>query len=131
LRGRSERAAIRAPAGAAGRPDRRTRAVPRIADQAPIVLWTTDATGACTYLNGAWYAYTGQSEAEAWGWAGSTPSTRGQAEAERVFLAAKPPAKPFRTEYRLRRADGVYRWAIDLAGRASPPTARSSASSAR
>src|SRR5918998_1483628 len=38
-----------------------------IADQAPVVLWTSDAAGGCTYLNGAWYAHTGQTEAEAMG----------------------------------------------------------------
>ncbi|GAA0579742.1 hypothetical protein GCM10009416_17690 [Craurococcus roseus] len=88
----------------------------RIADQAPIVLWTTDPTGACTYLNRAWYAYTGQSEAEAlgFGWLDAVhPDDRD--EAERVFRAANAARGPFRTEYRLRRADGVYRWAIDLA----------------
>ena len=88
----------------------------RIADQAPIVLWTADPAGACTYLNGAWYAYTGQSEAEAmgFGWLDAVhPHDR--AEAERVFRAANAARSAFRTEYRLRRADGVYRWAIDLA----------------
>jgi PAS domain S-box-containing protein len=32
-----------------------------------------------------------------------------------VFLAASANQEPFRLEYRLRRADGVYRWAIDAA----------------
>jgi PAS domain S-box-containing protein len=87
-----------------------------VADHAPTVLWTTDATGACTYLNGAWYAYTGQSEAEALGlgWLDAVhPQDR--PEAERVFLDAHAARRPFRHEYRLRRADGVYRWAVDLA----------------
>ncbi|MBD0270757.1 MAG: PAS domain S-box protein, partial [Acetobacteraceae bacterium] len=88
----------------------------RIADQAPIVLWMTDRTGACTYLNRAWYAYTGQSEAEAmgFGWMAAVhPEDRDGAE--RVFRAATASRQAFRTEYRLRRADGIYRWAIDLA----------------
>ena len=87
-----------------------------VADHAPIVLWTTDATGACTYLNGAWYAYTGQSEDEALGlgWLDAVhPEDR--PEAERTFLAANAARKPFRQEYRLRRVDGAYRWAVDLA----------------
>ena len=87
-----------------------------IADHAPIVLWTTDATGACTYLNGAWYAYTGQSEAEAMGlgWLDAVhPEDR--PDAERVSLGANAARRPFRHEYRLRRADGVYRWAVDVA----------------
>src|ERR671912_2461509 len=31
-----------------------------VADHAPTVLWAADAAVACTYLNGAWDAYTGQ-----------------------------------------------------------------------
>lgn len=86
-----------------------------IADEAPIVLWITDAAGACTYLNGAWYAYTGQSESEALGlgWLRAV-HPEDKPEAERIFLAANAARKPFRMEYRLRRADGVYRWAMDL-----------------
>jgi PAS domain S-box-containing protein len=85
-----------------------------VADQAPVVLWTTDATGACDYLNGAWYAYTGQSEAKGLGWLDAVhPDDK--AEAERAFLAADAARKPFQLEHRLRRADGTYRWAINLA----------------
>jgi hypothetical protein len=32
-----------------------------------------------------------------------------------VFVAANAAHEPFRLEYRLRRADGAYRWAIDAA----------------
>ncbi len=86
-----------------------------VADQAPVVLWTTDATGVCTYINNAWHAYTGQSEAEALGlgWLDAIhPEDR--PEAERVFRAANAAREPFRLEYRLRRADGAHRWALDL-----------------
>ncbi len=87
-----------------------------IADQAPTVLRTTDATGACTYLNGAWYAYTGQTRDKALGtgWLDAVhPADK--PGAERVFVAANAARKAFRLEYRLRRADGAYRWAVDLA----------------
>ena len=87
-----------------------------VADHAPTVLWVTDASGACTYLNGAWYAYTGQTEAEAMGsgWLRAVhPDDR--AEAERAFRTANAARKPFRMEFRLRRADGAYRWALNLA----------------
>jgi PAS domain S-box-containing protein len=88
----------------------------RIADEAPIVMWTTDRSGACTYLNGAWYAYTGQTEAEATGggWLDAVHADD-RAQKERLFEAASSARKAFRLEYRLRRADGAYRWAIDLA----------------
>ncbi len=87
-----------------------------LADHAPVMMWVTDATGACTYLNRAWHEFTGQSreEAEDFGWLEVThPDDR--ARAERVFREANAAAKPFRLDYRLRRADGAYRWAIDAA----------------
>nr|WP_166058055.1 MULTISPECIES: PAS domain-containing protein [unclassified Methylobacterium] len=87
-----------------------------MADHAPVMMWVTDAAGRCTYLNRSWYAFTGQTEAQAegFGWLEAThPDDR--AEAERVFLDANAGAAPFRVEYRLRRADGAYLWAIDAA----------------
>lgn len=87
-----------------------------MADQAPVMTWVTDANGYCTYLNRRWYDFTGQTpeEAEGLGWLDAThPDDK--AEAERVFLDANARAEPFRIEYRLRRADGTHRWAIDAA----------------
>jgi PAS domain S-box-containing protein len=87
-----------------------------MADNAPVMIWTTDPTGYCTYLNARWHRFTGQTEQEArgFGWLDAThPDDR--AEAERIFLEANAKAEAFRLEYRLRRADGVYRWAIDAA----------------
>jgi PAS domain S-box-containing protein len=87
-----------------------------MADHAPVLMWVTEADGSCTYLNRAWYEFTGQTEEEAlgYGWLEAThPEDR--PEAERVFLDANARQAPFRVEYRLRRADGAYRWAIDAA----------------
>ncbi|EWY36146.1 chemotaxis protein CheY [Skermanella stibiiresistens SB22] len=87
-----------------------------MADHAPVMMWVTDPKGYCTYLNSSWYKFTGQTtgEAEGFGWLDAThPDDK--AEAERVFLEANAAGRPFRAEYRLRRADGAYRWAIDAA----------------
>jgi PAS domain S-box-containing protein len=87
-----------------------------MADHAPVMMWVTEPDGNCSYLNRAWYEFTGQSreEAEGLGWLDAThPDDK--AEAERIFLEANAKAEAFRLEYRLRRADGVYRWAIDAA----------------
>ncbi|TAJ85392.1 PAS domain S-box protein [Reyranella sp.] len=87
-----------------------------MADHAPVMMWVTDPSGYCTYLNARWYEFTGQTqkEAEGFGWLDAThPDDK--AEAERVFLEANAARRPFRHEYRLRRADGAYRWAIDAA----------------
>ena len=87
-----------------------------MADHAPVMMWVTQPDGACTYLNRQWYEFTGQTpkEAEGFGWL-SVTHPDDMAESERVFLAANARHEPFRIEYRLRRSDGMYRWAIDAA----------------
>lgn len=87
-----------------------------MADHAPVMMWVTDESGYCTYLNRAWYEWTGQSpgEAEGFGWLNAThPDDR--EEAERVFREANGARSGFRVEYRLQCADGSYRWALDAA----------------
>lgn len=88
----------------------------KLADHAPMMIWVTDETGYCTYLSRQWYEFTGQTEAEAigYGWTTATHPDD-QARAEAAFQAAVKARAPFRIEYRLRRADGNYRWAIDAA----------------
>lgn len=87
-----------------------------VADHAPMMMWVTDPTGACTYLNRGWYDFTGQTpaEAEGFGWLAATHPDDA-AEAERIFREANAARAPFRLEYRLRRADGRYRWMLDAA----------------
>jgi PAS domain S-box-containing protein len=87
-----------------------------LADHAPLMMWVTEPDGYCSYLNRRWYEFTGQTEEEALG-LGWTKATHpdDQALAEDTFLAAVASQGPFRVEYRLRRADGAYRWAIDAA----------------
>lgn len=87
-----------------------------LADHAPVMMWVTDVSGACTYLNRRWYEFTGQTreQAEGFGWLDAThPDDR--AGAEQVFREANAARRPFQLEYRLRRQDGDYRWAIDAA----------------
>lgn len=87
-----------------------------MADHAPVMMWVTDPNAYCTYLNRAWYEFTGQSEAEGQGlgWLEAVhPDDRGWSS--EMFLAANAKRESFRLEYRLRRHDGQYRWAIDAA----------------
>jgi PAS domain S-box-containing protein len=87
-----------------------------MADHAPVMMWVTDHLGQCTYLNRSWYAFTGQQpgEGDGLGWLEMVhPEDR--KKAADIFTAAGERGEPFRLEYRLRRADGVYRWAIDAA----------------
>ncbi|HEX6243040.1 MAG TPA: PAS domain S-box protein, partial [Polyangiales bacterium] len=87
-----------------------------MADHAPVMLWVTDAAGQCQYLNRAWYGFTGQTEADALGvgWLEAVHPDDAERAGE-VFQQANARREPFSLEYRLRRHDGVYRWAIDAA----------------
>jgi PAS domain S-box-containing protein len=86
-------------------------------DIAPAMLWVTEPDGSCSFISRGWREYTGQAEADArgGGWTQMIhPDDR--ASAARAFLAANAKHEAFAIDYRLRRADGVYRWVID-AGR--------------
>ncbi len=87
-----------------------------MADHAPLIMWVTEPDGYCSYLNRRWYEFTGQTEEEALG-LGWTTATHPDDEkmAGEAFMAATAAQGAFRVEYRLRRADGTYRWAIDAA----------------
>ena len=87
-----------------------------MADNAPTMIWVTDASGACIFLNQSWYAFTGQTAATGlgFGWLEAVhPADRTQAET--IFLTANANHRAFQIEYRLRRHDGLYRWTIDAA----------------
>jgi PAS domain S-box-containing protein len=87
-----------------------------MADDAPVMMWVTGPDGACQYLNRRWYDFTGQNEAQALGlgWLEAVhPDDRGWSGD--TFLRANARHEGFSLEYRLRRRDGVYRWAIDTA----------------
>jgi PAS domain S-box-containing protein len=87
-----------------------------MADNAPVIVWVTDPDGYCFYLNRAWYETTGQTpeQAHGFGWMDATHPDDKQM-ADDAFMSANAAHKPFRVEYRLRHADGSYRWAIDAA----------------
>ncbi|HEU4829487.1 MAG TPA: PAS domain S-box protein [Gemmatimonadales bacterium] len=87
-----------------------------MADHAPIVMRVTDASGNCTYLNQPWYEFTGQSEeaSRGAGWLEAIhPDDRMGVEAGLADAIAH--RRGVQLEYRLRRADGVYRWVFDSA----------------
>ncbi len=87
-----------------------------MADNAPAMIWVTDSTGYCTYLNRGWYDFTGQTEQTGLGlgWLDAVHPEDSES-AKTVFLQANERHEAFRLEYRLRRQDGEYRWAIDAA----------------
>jgi PAS domain S-box-containing protein len=85
-----------------------------MADGAPVMIWLAGADGARTFFNSQWLRFTGRTlgDARGEGWAdGVHPDDAGRVI--EVYRAAVRARRPFALEYRLRRHDGVYRWAVD------------------
>ncbi len=83
------------------------------ADPFWVISSTTDASGRCTHLDERWRGFTGQAPAEAlgYGWLDVLhPDDREKTvETLRSVLDQR---QSFRTEFRVRRPDGVYGWAL-------------------
>ena len=87
-----------------------------MADSAPVLIWMAAPDTLCTFFNRGWLEFTGRTMAEELGngWVeGVHPDDRDRFLA--VYLGAFEQRHPFDTEYRLRRADGEYRWLIERA----------------
>jgi two-component system cell cycle sensor histidine kinase/response regulator CckA len=87
-----------------------------MADHAPVMIWVTDPSGSCTYMNQRWLRFTGTTLEDnlGFGWLNCVhPEDRIQAKD--IFQRANAQQAPFVLEYRLRRWDGEYRWVIDSA----------------
>ena len=84
-----------------------------MADSAPVLLWLADPQARCTFVNRPWLEFTGRAldQELGGGWAESVhPDDRpGYLD---IYLAAARERRDFRREYRLRRADGEYRWML-------------------
>ncbi|WP_324882434.1 PAS domain S-box protein [Azospirillum sp.] len=91
------------------------------ADAMPGLFWQENAAGACVFVNRAWRELTGRTLAQelGQGWLSSIHPE------DRLLLAgpvaaAKDARRPFDAEFRLRAADGSWRWVL---GRAEPRVA--------
>ena len=87
-----------------------------IANTAPALLWMSDAEGHCTFFNESWLEFTGREMAQEMGigWE-ELIHPEDFAACVRTFEDARSDQRGFRMEYRLRRADGQYRWLLDTA----------------
>lgn len=94
-----------------------------IADSAPVMIWITDASGAVSYFNRTWQEFTGRDAPDdlLFGWAeGLHPQDRERMLSEYLNMVEKQ--QPYTLEYRLRRADGEYRWLRETGAPRFSPT---------
>jgi len=85
-----------------------------LVDNAPVMLWTTDASGYCYYLSQRWSEFTGRptEQDQGIGWTENIhPDERERVKAG--FLAANAAQAPYVEDFRLLRQDGSYRWVVD------------------
>lgn len=87
-----------------------------MADHTPVIVWVTNTEGYCTYVNRRWYEFTGQTQEEALGhgWMALVHSDD-QKHSFEAYVAANKNREAFGLDYRIRRADGEYRWIIGVA----------------
>jgi PAS domain S-box-containing protein len=82
-----------------------------LAESLPNLVWTCRPDGFCDFLSRQWVDYTGRPAEEqyGYGWADHVhPDDRDRVRAE--WAAATERGGTYQAEFRLRRADGVYRW---------------------
>jgi len=84
-----------------------------MADAAPVMIWASNADRRCVFLNRGWLEFTGRRLEEL-----NSDWTAAVHPADAEFCSAKYDSsydkrRSFEMEYRLRRADGQYRWVLE------------------
>jgi PAS domain S-box-containing protein len=84
-----------------------------LADAIPAMVWVSDANAIRTYFNRSWLEFTGRTLAQELGdgWADGVHREDREQCLDTIRSSMKT-HRPFRIEYRLRRADGLYRWVL-------------------
>ncbi|MFB2923637.1 PAS domain S-box protein [Aerosakkonema funiforme] len=85
-----------------------------LVNSAPLLLWTSSTDGNCDFLNQSWLDFTGRTmESEIGnGWMEGVHPEDFQL-CWNTYFSALALRQNFEIEYRLRRADGEYRWILD------------------
>jgi PAS domain S-box-containing protein len=94
----------------------------RLVEFAPLLLWQSGTDAQCISFSPSWLEFTGRTLEQELGSGWTTDvhpaDLRGCLDAYHTAFAAR---REFQMEYRLRRADGEYRWVLDTGGPFSTP----------
>jgi PAS domain S-box-containing protein len=85
-----------------------------MADMAPVMIWVSGPDKRCTFVNKPWLDYTGRSLEQELG-NGWTENVHAEdlGRCLATYVSAFDARRSFQMEWRIRRADGEYRWLLD------------------